>query len=90
MNLPLIAAMITDLFPRELAIPTIAFTGGLGNLFGGFLGPLFVGWVRQMTGSFSLAFALLGVAGLAGGLMVLSIRRPRSRATETESVIAAH
>lgn len=90
MNLPLIAAMITDLFPRELAIPTIAFTGGLGNLFGGFLGPLFVGWVREVTGNFTLAFALLGVAGLAGGLMVLSIRRPRARNANGETAVAAH
>jgi sugar phosphate permease len=90
MNLPLIAALITDLFPRELAIPTIAFTGGLGNLFGGFLGPLLVGWIRQTTGSFPLAFALLGGAGLLGGVMVLSVKRPRPRRAQGEPIVSAH
>lgn len=76
MTLPLISALTTDILPREWAIPAIAFTGGIGNLFGGFVGPVMIGWLKQVRGDFSLAFAVLGVLGALGGLSVLAVRRP--------------
>jgi len=76
MTLPLISALTTDILPREWAIPAIAFTGGIGNLFGGFVGPFMIGWLKQVHGDFSLAFAVLGVLGALGGLSVLAVRRP--------------
>jgi sugar phosphate permease len=78
MTLPLISALTTDILPREWAIPAIAFTGGIGNLFGGFVGPVMIGWLKQTHGDFSLAFAVLGVLGALGGLSVLAVRRPAS------------
>jgi len=76
MTLPLISALTTDYLPRAWAIPAIAFTGGIGNLFGGFVGPVMIGWLKQMRGDFSLAFAVLGALGVVGGLAILAIRRP--------------
>ena len=81
MTLPLISALSTDFLPRQWAIPSIAFTGGLGNLLGGFVGPILVGRVKEMTGNFSLAFALLGVLGVVGGLVILAIRPVRTEDT---------
>jgi sugar phosphate permease len=78
MTLPLISTLITEIFPRELAIPVIAFTGGIGNLFGGFVGPFLVGWLNQLTGDFSLAFSLLGAFGLVGGVLIMSVRPVRA------------
>jgi len=75
MTLPLISTFVTDLLPRHLAVPAIALIGGVGNLFGGFVGPLLIGWLKGMTGNFSLAFGVLGICGLIGGLLVIYIRR---------------
>ena len=80
MTLPLISTLITELFPRNLAIFVIAFTGGIGNLFGGFVGPFLVGLLNQMTGDFSLAFSLLGAFGLVGGLLIMAVRPVRAAA----------
>ena len=89
MTLPLISALTTDILPREWAIPAIAFTGGIGNLFGGFVGPVMIGWLRQVHGDFSLAFAVLGVLGAVGGLSVLAVRRPAAGSEAAASLTAS-
>jgi ACS family tartrate transporter-like MFS transporter len=55
----------------------IALINSIGNL-GGFLGPSMIGWVRQQTGSFSLALLTLAVAPLLACLLVLSLPRDGS------------
>jgi sugar phosphate permease len=89
MTLPLISALTTDILPREWAVPAIAFTGGIGNLFGGFVGPVMIGWLKQVHGDFSLAFAVLGVLGAVGGLSVLAVRRPVGRSEAGASLTAS-
>ncbi|HEY1856664.1 MFS transporter [Acidocella sp.] len=81
MYLPLIFTFLTEILPRDMAIPAIAFVGGVGNLFGGFIGPTLVGWVREETGSFTTAFTMLAVFGVVGGLLTLLVR-PRSHSLE--------
>jgi sugar phosphate permease len=81
MTLPLITVMYTAILPRTQAIAAIAFSGGIANLFGGFFGPMMVGWLKSMTGDFSLAFSVLAVFGLIGGLLILAVRLP-ARTTE--------
>ena len=76
MTLPLITVMYTAILPRTQAIAAIAFSGGIANLFGGFFGPMMVGWLKSMTGDFSLAFSVLAVFGLIGGLLILAVRLP--------------
>jgi sugar phosphate permease len=78
MTLPLISALSTDFLPRQWAIPSIAFTGGLGNLLGGFVGPILVGRLKEITGDFSVAFTLLGVLGVVGGVVILAVRPVRA------------
>lgn len=72
--LPLIFSFLTELLPQNMAIPAIAFVGGIGNLFGGFLGPLLVGWMKQSTGSFAAPFGLLAAFGIIGGVLILMVR----------------
>jgi sugar phosphate permease len=80
MTLPLITVMYTAILPRKQAIAAIAFSGGIANLFGGFFGPMMVGWLKSITGDFSLAFSVLAVFGLIGGLLILAVRLPGSSA----------
>lgn len=83
MFLPLIFSFLTEIMPQELAIPAVAFVGGVGNLFGGFVGPALVGWMKQMTGSFTAAFTLLAIFGVVGGLLALLVRLPREATAPT-------
>ena len=70
MTLPLITVMYTAILPRTQAIAAIAFSGGIANLFGGFFGPMLVGWMKTRTGDFSLAFSVLALFGLIGGAIL--------------------
>lgn len=57
----------------------LALINSVGN-FGGFFGPTLTGWVREHTGSFSLALAALGCfLALSGVLVLLVARAPESR-----------
>ncbi len=53
----------------------IALINSIGNL-GGFWGPSMIGWVRQATGSFTLALLALAIAPLMACLLILSLRPP--------------
>lgn len=88
MYLPLIFTFTSELLPRSLAIPAMAFIGGFANLFGGFVGPWLVGWLRGVTGNVSLAFGVLAVFGILGGLLVIAIRPKRRRAVVGEIAVS--
>jgi sugar phosphate permease len=78
MTLPLISTMVTDFFPTRMAMPASATVGSFGNLIGGFVGPQLIGTLNQMTGNFTLAFSLIGVFSVVGGLLILAIRPVRT------------
>ena len=75
MTLPLISTMVTDFFPSRMAMPASATIGSFGNLFGGFVGPQLIGSLNQITGNFTLAFSIIGLLGIVGGVLILCIRR---------------
>jgi sugar phosphate permease len=77
MYLPLIFTLTTEILPQGISIPAIAFIGGVGNLFGGFVGPTMVGWLNGLTHSFTLAFSLLAICGMVGGCLVIAVRDRR-------------
>jgi ACS family tartrate transporter-like MFS transporter len=56
----------------------IALINSVGNL-GGFVGPYLIGWIRDRTGSFTLALAALAMFPLLGTLITLSSRHAASR-----------
>jgi sugar phosphate permease len=55
------------------AIQGLAFT--IGTL-GGLLGPVFAGWMYDVTESYRLAFVLLSIGSFVAVPLVLSVRRP--------------
>jgi sugar phosphate permease len=64
--------------PSEILPPAVAGVGiglinGAGNL-GGTVGPYFFGYLRSLTGSFSLALLLGGVSLVVGSLIAVPIR----------------
>jgi nitrate/nitrite transporter NarK len=64
--------------PSEILPPAVAGVGiglinGAGNL-GGTVGPYFFGYVRTMTGTFSLALLVGGISLVVGSLIALPIR----------------
>lgn len=77
MYLPLIFTLTTEIMPQAMSIPAIAFIGGVGNLFGGFVGPALVGWLNGRTGNFTVAFSLLAGCGMIGGCLVIAVRERR-------------
>jgi ACS family tartrate transporter-like MFS transporter len=56
----------------------IALINSIGNL-GGFLGPYLIGWIRDRTGSFTLALITLAIFPLLGAVITLSSRYAASR-----------
>jgi len=56
----------------------IALINSVGNL-GGFLGPYLIGWIRERTGSFTLALIALAIFPLLGAVITLSSRHAVSR-----------
>jgi sugar phosphate permease len=82
MYLPIIFTFATEILPHRTAIPAVAFIGGVGNLFGGFVGPTMVGWLRGLSGGFVLPFTVLGIGGILGGVLILVVRtKPRHQPT---------
>jgi ACS family tartrate transporter-like MFS transporter len=56
----------------------IALVNSVGNV-GGFVGPILVGWIRQITGHFGAGLLMLAAILIVGAVVVLVI--PRTRAT---------
>lgn len=59
-----------------------AAAGGLAAIngfaqFGGFSGPFLVGWLRESTGSFTVALVTLALFPMIGALICLSLRVKR-------------
>jgi sugar phosphate permease len=81
MFLPLIFTYVTELLPAPDAIVGTALIGAIGNLVGGFVGPVLVGLLSG-KGDFQLAFSVLACCGLAGGVLVLCARPHREAVGE--------
>jgi ACS family tartrate transporter-like MFS transporter len=51
----------------------LALINSIGNL-GGFVGPYFVGWIKNATGGYSLALLIIGIGLAISGLIALALR----------------
>jgi sugar phosphate permease len=65
----------SEILPVAVGGVGIGLINGTGNL-GGTVGPYFFGYLRSLTGSFSLALLLGGMALIVGSLIAAPIRRP--------------
>jgi len=54
----------------------IALINAVGNL-GGFVGPYLMGWMRDVSGSYSAGIGVLAAAATMSGLLVLTVKRGR-------------
>lgn len=79
--LPLIFTNLTEILPRRKAVPAVVFVNTTGNLLAGSLGPIMIGYLHEMTSDYSLAFTVLGVAGMLGGVFFAFIARPSAAKT---------
>jgi MFS transporter, ACS family, tartrate transporter len=70
--LPPFWTLPTAMLTGTAAAGGIALINSIGNL-AGFAGPYAVGWVREASGSFSLALLTLAALPLAAGLLVLAL-----------------
>jgi nitrate/nitrite transporter NarK len=69
----------TEVLPPAVAGVGIGLINGAGNL-GGTVGPYFFGYVRGVTGSFTLALTAGGISLILGSLVAMPIRTRSSRA----------
>jgi len=69
-------AMFTELFRGEKAALAIATVNMLG-IIGGFLGPYWMGWMRELTGGFAIGLGSLCVPWLVMAAGIAWVTRPR-------------
>jgi sugar phosphate permease len=63
----------TEVLPPAVAGVGIGLVNGAGNL-GGTVGPYFFGYIRDLTGSFTLALTVGGISLIIGSLIAVPIR----------------
>lgn len=71
--LVLLPILIAEIFGTR-AFPVVsAAIGVLGNIAGGFAGPVFAGWIYDKTGSYDIAFFLFSAALVLSSVSVLAV-----------------
>jgi len=63
----------TEVLPPAVAGVGIGLVNGAGNL-GGTVGPYFFGYIRDLTGSFTMALTIGGMSLIIGSLIAVPIR----------------
>jgi MFS family permease len=67
----------TEVLPPAVAGVGIGLVNGAGNL-GGTVGPYFFGYIRELTGSFTMALTTAGISLIIGSLIAVPIRARRA------------
>jgi len=75
--LPTFWAIPTEILSRSAAAAAVGMINSVGSV-AGFAGPYAFGYLHSRTGSFSSGLALMVVAALAGGMLILRIPVGRS------------
>ena len=73
-------AIFTEVFRGEKAALAIATVNMLG-IIGGFLGPYWTGWMRELTGGFAVGIGLLCVPWLVMAASIAWVTRPQEKVT---------
>jgi sugar phosphate permease len=75
--LPIFWTIPSEILTNSAAAAAVGLINAVGSV-AGFAGPYAFGYLATRTGSFSYGLALMMVAGLAGGIVVLLLPRARS------------
>jgi D-galactonate transporter len=87
--IPVFWALPTTFLSGSAAAAGIALINSLGSL-GGFVGPFFIGAVRDLTGGFTGSLLTVAALLVAGALLAISLRRsPTSEGQENAAQLAA-
>jgi ACS family tartrate transporter-like MFS transporter len=78
-------AIVTELFRGEKAALAIATVNMLG-IVGGFLGPYWMGWMRELSGSFAVGLGSLCVPWLVMAGSIARVTRARTENVTNEKV----
>jgi len=73
--LPTFWTIPPEILPRSSIAAVVGLVNGVGNV-AGFAGTYFFGYVTTRTGSFSYGLALLMIAAMASGMIILRLPRP--------------
>jgi MFS family permease len=79
--LVLLPIFIAEVFGTRNFPVVGAAIGVLGNIAGGFAGPVFAGWVFDITGSYGIAFAVFAAALVLSSVLIL-VAAPRKLAAQ--------
>jgi ACS family tartrate transporter-like MFS transporter len=74
-------AVIVELFRGEKAALAIATINMLG-IVGGFLGPYWMGWMRELTGGFAVGIGSLCVPWVVMAASIAWVTRPQRKVTD--------
>jgi MFS family permease len=64
----------TTFLSGPAAAAAVAMVNSFGNI-GGFVGPYFTGWLKNKTGSFTIAWVYLAVSLVGAGLLMLTLKK---------------
>jgi ACS family tartrate transporter-like MFS transporter len=84
--LPVFWTLPTAMLAGSAAAAGIALINSIGNT-GGFLGPTIVGYVLEVTGSYSASLWFLAAMILMSSLIVIALRPRRARASEPNAIL---
>jgi nitrate/nitrite transporter NarK len=76
----------TEVLPPAVSGVGIGLVNGAGNL-GGTVGPFFFGYIRELTGSFTLALIVGGISLIIGSLIAVPIRVRKKPTTSSVSAL---
>lgn len=75
---PPLFASVTSMSAGTTRATAVAFVNSIG-MYGSFFGPAIVGVVRESSGSFANAYAMLAIGLLAGGILAAVVRERTDR-----------
>jgi ACS family tartrate transporter-like MFS transporter len=81
--IPVFWQLPTSFLTEAAAAACIGMINSFGNL-GGFAGPYVIGFLTDRTGGYGAGIAYLGMMGVAGAALVLSVSAAGSRSTQTK------
>ena len=91
-----IIVLLFDIIPAEVFGTSVGIVGGLCGGLSGVIGPLLLGYLYDLTGSFFWGFVVLGAGATLGALALIpvigyekQIKREKAEKRETVSVAAA-